>query len=566
MPAVTAEALLVPLALLWVASADWVFVPPWVAAMTAVTLGFLAWRRLLCGVRVGLPFFWLVGLCFWVLVSALVQPVAWDRAAQLSAIGIFAGILALIIAHPGGRRWMALAVFAAGLSCALWLVAERLAVGGRPGGPFGNPNLAATVVVLAMTHALQLRGFRGWAWLPLLLAGVLAAGSRAAMLAVMVLFAFWLGLRWRRKFRVLLALGAALAALAFFLRMAFDPDPLRFERVRIWKAALKTAWDFAPWGTGPGGFGDAVLPRNFPREGEFARFHRIPDLAESDLLQLSASLGVPGLVLAGGLAWSTLRAWAGRGRLALSPALALAVTGLFHSQLLWPVLAFFAVSAGRFSGQWRLKIAPTQALLLLWPLLMWGALALPWPHGGLGPSTQERLAKVKETLRAENDDDEKLAGALVEAADLAGQLPRSGEAWRVLAAVQLRLARTTGDASAAQAAVTTFRRAQEANPQDVWAFYGEAEAWVALGQWEAARGAALRALALEPNCVPCWLTLAQTQLFLGMPEPARQSFRKALRAEARARGYPFVSSYERLLASHDPLLKARLAAALGEKP
>lgn len=565
MSAVTPEALLVPLALLWVGAADGVFLHPWVAVVTALVLGFLAWRRLRRGVRVGPPFFWLAGLCLWVLVSALLQPVAWDRAAQFSAIGIFAGVLALITAHPLGRKWVAVAVIAAGLLGSLWLVAERLAVGGRPGGPFGNPNVAATVVVLAMAQAVQIKGFRGWGWLPLLLAGVFAAASRAAMLAVTILFVVWLGLRLRPRLRVLLALGVGLTGLAFAFRMAFDPDPLRFERLRIWKTALKTAWAYAPWGTGPGGFGDAVLARNFPREGEFARFHRIPDMAENDLLQLTASLGVPGLLLAGGLAYSAWRAWAGCGRLALSPALALAIMGLFHSQLLWPVLAFFAVSTGRFSGRWRLPMAPAPALLLLWPLLAWGALVLPWPNSGLGPPLQERLAKVKETLRADLDA-EKLAWALVEATDLARQLPRSGEALRVLAMAQLQLARATGDSGAAQAAATTFRRAQGTNPQDVWAFYGEAEAWVVLGQWDAARAATSRALALEPNCVPCWLTLAQTQLFLGMPEKARQSFRKASAAEARGRSYPLVSAYERALAAPDSLLKARLRVALGVNP
>lgn len=565
MPPLSLEALLVPLSLLWVASANGVFLVPWVAAVSAGVGGFLAWRRLVRGVRVGPPLLWLLGFCLWLLLSALTQPVAWDRAAQLVAVGLLAGIMALVAAHPLGRRWMAVAVVAAGVLCALWLVAERLAVGGRPGGPFGNPNVAATVVVLAFAHSALGDSRRGCVWLPLLLAGVLAAESRAAMLAVAVLCVLWLSLRVNRRWQALLFLGAMVAALGVAWRMAFDPDPLRFERLRIWKTALKTAWDFAPWGTGPGGFGEAVLPRNFPREGEFARFHRIPDLAESDLLQLAACLGVPGLVLAGGLVWSTFRAWAGRGLKALSPALALVVTGLFHSQLLWPVLAFFAVSAGRFSGRLRLQLAPGPAFLLLWPLVVWTAAVLPWPDGVFGPSPQERLGKLKDVLRQEASP-EQLAEALVEATELTRELPGSGEALRALGLAQLQLARATGDASAAQAAVATFRRAQETNPKDVWALYGEADARVVLGQWEKAQGAALRALALEPNCVPCWLAVAQSRLFLGMPEPARQAFQKALAAERRARGYPFVSAYERALASPDPVLKARLAAVLGEKP
>ncbi|MFN3413853.1 MAG: O-antigen ligase family protein, partial [Thermoanaerobaculum sp.] len=565
MPAITLEAMLVPLALLWVASADGVFLAPWVAGVSAAIVGFLAWRRMLRGVRVGPPFVWLLGFFLWALISALAQPVSWDRAAQLAAIALFAGMLALIAAHPLGRRWMGVAVMAAGVLCALWLLVERVFLGGRPAGPFGNPNVAATVVVLAFAHSDLVQSRRSWVWLTLLLAGVLAAESRAAMLAVVVLCFLWLGLRLPRRWKALLLLGVVVAAWGLAWRMALDPDPLRFERLRIWKAALETAWDFAPWGTGPGGFGDAVLARNFPREGEFARFHRIPDLAESDLLHLAAALGVPGLVLAAGLVWSTFRAWAGRGLKALSPALTVVVTGLFHSQMLWPVLAFFAVSAGRFSGRWRLRFSPGPAFLLLWPLVGWAAAALPWPNGVVVPSLQERLLKVREVLRQEASS-EQLGDALVEATAIARESPRSAEALRTVGLVQVRLARATGDASAAHAAIATFRRAQETNPKDVWAYYGEAEARVVLGQWEGARGAALRALALEPNCVPCWLTVAQSQLFLGMPEAARETYRKALAAERRARGYPFVSAYERALASPDPLLKLRLALALGEKP
>lgn len=563
MPPVRWEALLVPLALLWVAGAAGVFVRPWVAAVTAVVLGFLAWRRMIRGVRVGPALFWLLGLATWLLVAALAQPVAWNRAAQLVAIGFFCVLLAVVAAHPAGRQWLTAGVVAAGVLSGAWLGVEWLAVGGRPAGPFGNPNPAATLAVLALAHGPLLGGRLFWVLAPVLLAGVVAAESRAALLAVAGLCGFWLFLKLSRRQRAALGLLGLLAVAGFSWRMFADPDPLRFERVRIWRTALAVAWDFAPWGTGPGGFTEAVLPRNFPREGEFARFHRIPDLAESDLLQVAASLGLPGLLLAGGLVASTIRAWQGRRVAGLAPGLAVAVTSSFHSQLLWPVVAFVAVSAGRFSGRFRLQLASGHAFLLLWPLVGWGALALPWPESGLGPAVQHRLAALKGVLARERDP-EKLAGALVEAEEVVRTLPRSAEALRVLAQVHLGLARATGDATAAEAAATAFRRAQALNPLDVWALLGEAEAWVALAQWERAQSAAIRALQLEPNCVPCSLTLAQAKLFSGDPEAARHALRRALAAQRRARGYPFVSAYEHALATPDPVLQARLAAALGE--
>src|SRR3989304_648807 len=54
----------------------------------------------------------------------------------------------------GGGR---LAAVAAGTSAAAWLIPERLLHAGRPPGPFGNPNLAATPALLALALAPRLR-------------------------------------------------------------------------------------------------------------------------------------------------------------------------------------------------------------------------------------------------------------------------------------------------------------------------------------------------------------------------------------------------------------------------
>ncbi|MCX7895941.1 MAG: hypothetical protein N2447_08340, partial [Thermoanaerobaculum sp.] len=187
MPSLKWDGFLVPLALVWLAGANGVFLRPWAAVTTAGVLGFLAWRRLTRGVRVGSPWLCLAGLCAWVGVSALLQPVEWTRAAQLAAMGVAALMLALVAAHPAGRAGLRVGVVLAGVGAAVWLVVERLAVPGRPAGPFGNPNLAASLSVLG----LALLGFhraRWSAWLvPVLLAGVAASASRAALVAILVL-------------------------------------------------------------------------------------------------------------------------------------------------------------------------------------------------------------------------------------------------------------------------------------------------------------------------------------------------------------------------------------------
>ncbi len=129
-------------------------------------------------------------------------------------------------------------------------------------------------------------------------AGVVASGSRAALVGVVAVAATWaLARRGGRRTRLAAALLVALAVAGFSVRLATDRDPLRYERVRIWAVAVRVAAAEFPLGCGPSGYADAAMAHNFPREGEFARFARLPDVAESDLLQLAATLGLPGVIL-----------------------------------------------------------------------------------------------------------------------------------------------------------------------------------------------------------------------------------------------------------------------------
>ncbi len=566
MPTLKAEMALLPLASLWVVAAQGVSMPLAVAVLTAVVLGLLVIRRLSRGVQVGAPLFWLGALAAWVTAEALGQPVPWDHAAHLVACAWAAVGLALVSAHPSGQRWLRHAAVVAGGLSALWLLLERLGLGGRPGGPFLNPNLAAAPVALALALVLSQRR-RAWHGpvVVLLLVGVWASASRAGALAVL---AVALVLAWGRlKPRQLLGAGALALVAASFLawRLATDRDPLRFERLRIWRAAWQVGWAYAPWGTGPGGLSSAVLAFNFPREGEFARFARIPDLAENDLLQAFASLGMPGLALAAGLAASLLgRGWR-RGPRVLAPLVVVACFSAFHTQLPWPAGALLAVAAGSFSGRSRLRLSFPLALMLVTPMGVWVAGGLPWPAGWPGDRLGALQRSIQQALQAP-DRAEQLASALVRAEELVRLAPRSGESYRTLALVQYHLARALRDGSLMEHAVGSFRHAHQLNSNDVWAFYGEGLAWLALGEAARGRAAFTRALQLEPNCVRCWLSLAQAQLFSGDTAAASQSWEKAHRVRRNARGQVFVSRYEAELAAWDPMLAERLRESLGVKP
>lgn len=566
MPTLKPEMALLPLAGLWVVAAQGVSMPLVLAVLTAVVLGLLLIRRLSRGVRVGPPLLWLGALAAWVTAEALGQPVPWDQAAHLVACAWAAAGLALVSAHPNGRWWLRHAAVGAGALCALWLLLERLALGSRPGGPFLNPNLAAVPVAMALALVLSQRR-RAWHGpvVVLLLAGVWASASRAGALAVL---AVALVLVWGRLgSRQLLGAGALALVAATFLtwRMATDRDPLRFERLRIWRAAWQVAWAYAPWGTGPAGFSSAVLAFNFAREGEFARFARIPDLAENDLLQAFASLGMPGLALAAGLAASLLgRGWR-RGPRVLAPLAVVACFSAFHTQLPWPAGALLAVAAGDFSGRVRLRLSFPLALLLVTPMGVWVACGLPWPAGWPGDRLGFLQRQIQQALQAPSQA-EQLASALVRAEELVRLAPRSGSSYRALGLVQYHLARALRDGSLMEQAVGSFRRAQQLNGNDVWAFSGEGLAWLALGDAARGRAAFTRAVQLEPNCVPCWLSLAQAQLFSGETAAARESWEKALRVRRSARGQVFVSRYEAELAAWDPLLAERLRESLGVQP
>ena len=560
-------ATLVPVALLWVAGSRGVFPLPAVVTVTVLVCTVMLAVELRRGVVVTAPAAWLAALVGWAALAAAVRPVDRGEAARFVAVGGLALVLALLAARPRAAAWGRLGVVLAGALAALWLVVERVVGPGRPGGPFENPNVAATVVVLALAVLPRVR------WRPAaqavcaacLIGGVAASGSRAGMLAAVAVGVAWALAGRGRMARAVVIATVAVAAVALAARLAGDRDPLRFERVRIWGAAWRTAAAELPFGAGPAGFADAALAHNFPREGELARFHRVPTLAESDPLELLATLGVPGALLGIGLVFALARAAAGSPA-AWAPLAALAVGSAVHTQLPLPAVAWTAALAiaGSLprSRLWRCRAEP--APLLAGVAAIGPALALALGAVPGWPRTSAPLVAVGERALARGEhSDLRLADA--EAATWLGcaRRPRWAGAWTVLGHVRLARALLRNEGILAASAVDAFVRARAANPLDVWAALGEGRAHRLLGETAAAAGALEAAVRLEPSCAPAWLELGLLRIEDGELAAARRALAGAEAALSFARTRALESDYELALVRVDRTALARLRVRSG---
>lgn len=531
------------------------------AALVGVLAGGLAAGAAVRGIRRD-PVLLLFGaLLGWAALLMFLRPVDLAPATWTLAGGVVVLAAAAAAQRPraqAGARW---GVAVAGGAAAAYLVIERLAKGVRPGGPLEHPGLSATLAVLGLAllptlgAPLAARVVAG----TVLLAGVVASGSRAAMLGATAVALAWGWSRAGRLTRIaaVVLAGVALAGLAG--RLLSDTDPLRWERIRIWRVAIRTVLAETPWGAGPAGFADAALPHNFPREGELARFYREPSLAESDLLQLAASLGLPGVVLAGALAALLLRRTtrAGLGVLA-----ALAATSAVSTQLPVPAVSMAASLAvagtlrrPRAVTLWR--CSPGQALAGGVSLAVVAGLALSWPRPGI-TADAETLAAEARRLAATD-----LARATVLAGEAIVRRPRWGEGHRLLGSLYLMRGLERREVALVERAAEAFATARKLNPQDAFAAYGEAECATVLGRRGQARQLAQLALRQERNLARAWLLLAALELGEGRLQSACDALRQAEASRQAALGVVMISAYERELARWDGARATLVADACG---
>jgi tetratricopeptide (TPR) repeat protein len=563
-------ALLVPVCLAWVGAARGIDPMPWVCVATvALAIALVAVPTV--GVRWSAPVVWLGALLAWASVDTVVRPVAVSEASVAVAIGIVALLLFAAAQAPRCAAWAKTALVLSGSVVAVWLLVERALRHVRPGGPFGNANPAATLVLLALALtpflrvSMLVRGAVG----VLATAAILVSGSRSAFLAVVGIGAAWVLSRRRRSRTIVAAVLVVVAAAGLAHRLATDRDPLRFERVRIWGVALKTFAAELPLGAGPSGYADAALGHNFPRTGEFARYARLPDAAESDLLQAAATLGIPGIILALGLVAALAVRVVRRGPEGAGIAAALVITSAFSTQLFIPAVAWSAALAlGAVmprTGTKRLALSrPIQlASSLMVGVTLAFVLATPSWYAAGDP---ELLVQRSEAAAKRSNDDGTLADAEATAAQACALRPRFGRAWRLLGDLRLQRALLRGEPALVLAAHAAFAQAYRVNSLDAWAALGEAQSLHMSGDRGGALAALTVALRLEPNSVPGWLELATVRLEGGELAAARAALKRAQMAHAQAQALApgFVSDYERRLAWADPILLARLQEATRE--
>ena len=566
-------ALLVPAAMAWVLAPVGMAPSPAVAVPTVVLVAVLCVAARVAPAGWDDPRAWLAGLLVWCCLDAALRPVAITDAAACVATGVVALGLAWTCAAPRVAAWGRTAVVVAGSGAAGWLIAERLLMGGRPSGPFGNPNLAATVVLLALALVplVKLPGSVRAVIVAVTAAGVVASGSRGALLGAAAVALAWI-VAVRGAARVRLAAGVLVVVAGFGLtvRLISDRDPLRWERVRIWAVALRVARAELPLGCGPGGYPDAAQAHNFPREGEYARFARIPDLAESDFFQAAATLGVPGALLLVGLAATVVRRTSGGSRWGWGVLAALGATSAVNSQLLVPAVAWTATVAvagalPRARGRPRGKSVWGRVALVV-AVAVAAGVVLAVPEWGAGEPPEVLVDRADTLLQGRPGDDGALADAEALAWSGCSARPLYGRGWRVLGSVRLTRASLRREADLARTAAEAFASARRTNPHDALAALGQGRALRLVNDTAGAWQAVSAAVALEPNFVAAWLEESVLHLSAGQIGAAREALGRAEAAAKRAHAVAFVSDYERTLAWADPTIVARLRAATGGAP
>jgi O-antigen ligase len=321
-------------------------------------------------------------LAFWVLEAASLARggypwTAYQWFLHHGAVAIF--YLMLRGRTDDGARWPALiggGIVAIGLFQAAFAAVQFVVrQGARPAGTLVNSNHLAEFLVFATVAAFALYPAMRDRWggkgrfiilaVPAFLAGIGMTRSRGGILVLAAV----LSLLAERRFGWRRTAGALAVALALFVivpnpvtdRFAGKGDPYAFDRVLIWKSAVRMAAAH-PLGVGAGQFRFHWLQFRYPSEGGIGRYAKTAWHPHSEPLSALAEFGIPGALLFAGLAIvavvSLYRARRGQDPATYAASLILFASGL-HSLLEfnYHILGFLLVNAAALalvSGRlWR---------------------------------------------------------------------------------------------------------------------------------------------------------------------------------------------------------------------
>ena len=196
-------------------------------------------------------------------------------------------------------------LFGAALICASVIFYQRITGAGVYGIIGSNPNYSAAILAGAFAAAWVLMFSEKETRLKTLygllcavfLAGIIAANSRGAMLAVILAAAAFLIIN--KKWRPLLYIAVALALIsaiapAHWLSFLFKSEDSRaYARVWIWGSAIEAALERPFFGFGPGLFERAFEFFKFPYFNGISYYGHCTPHAHSEVLNLAAEAGLP---------------------------------------------------------------------------------------------------------------------------------------------------------------------------------------------------------------------------------------------------------------------------------
>ncbi|MFH1724279.1 MAG: O-antigen ligase family protein [Elusimicrobiota bacterium] len=423
------------------------------------------------------------------------------------------------------------------------------------------------------------RGLLG-ALMVLALGVILWERSRGGLLAAAVATLFWL---WRRGQRRLL-LGLALAGFGLLavapIRVLAPVLKLdkraAYVRPLLWKSAAAVAADHPIFGEGPGQFDRGFLRHNFPSSsGSWpTRFGMRSGHAHSELLQMAAETGLPGLGLFLAALLATWRRTRSRHTSPSDRALGASAPG---------TQAEHASQEDRSPG-WTGEAARTAFVALFTHALVDNILALPalgWLYfSTLGVAASAAAGMVKQPRPADSGTRHTLtayacmAGLALaavswwpgwavrawrsrafEATEPAGirwmeralrLMPEDPELWADLARLHLR--RRPPDWRGALAALS---EAERRDPTQALNPLMAAEILSMERRWDAVRALSERALALEPACPQARLLRAEALYHLGRKSEAAREFELFEAFGAQALRQQDVMEYGRLVLRYD---------------
>jgi len=437
--------------------------------------------------------------------------------------------------------------------------------------------------------------------------GITQASSRGATLAALAIaavailhFATRLSVSRTAAVAILgaLALAAVLASPSLVRKFADrgQSDPYNYMRPQIWMGDLRLIADYPVFGVGLGQF--LYVSRRYaaPLEGGLARYVTRPGIAHSEYLQYAAETGVPATMLLIGLSawlvWTAIRRSRSvpREASAVQAAAILTATGLLTHALVdnnWTVpvmaagLSVFAMADVLPYGEWKLSLQSTTAAKTLATIL----LVVVYAHSTFIPSAglwfgfagakayaAKDLKEAEENYRTATtilpahpillDNTGSVYLALYEQSqkkewlDLAEDFfarsiqanPDFEEPLRHMeSALIQRLNGTPADTAIHPRIAAIDRALLRVDPFNPFTRRNLAEALYRSGHPQEAQQELRRALEVEPNYVPGYLTLARWQTEQGDPQHGEQYTKQAMEIMAKYKDVKTVEPYEALL-------------------